>query len=56
MRQVLWYCFKLLFIGVELLDNAVKSLLYSKVKQLYVFLCPLFFGFPSHSGHHRAVQ
>ena len=24
MRQVLWYCFKLLSVGVELLDNAVS--------------------------------
>ena len=50
MRQVLWYCFELLFIGVELLDNTVKSPLYSKVQQLYVFLSPLFWvSFPFRS-------
>ena len=31
-------------------------LLYSKVNQLYVYIHPLFFGFPSHLGHHRTVS
>ena len=31
-----------------------QFLLYSKVNQLCEYIYPLFFGFPSHSGHHRA--
>ena len=31
-------------------------LLYSKVNQLYIYTYPLFFGFPSHLGHHRALS
>ena len=31
-------------------------LLYSKVNQLYKNLYPLFFGFPSHLCHHRALS
>ena len=31
-------------------------LLYSKVNQLYVYIHPLFFLFPSHLGHHRALS
>ena len=30
-------------------------LLYSKVNKLYVYIYPLFFIFPFHSGHHRAL-
>ena len=33
-----------------------QFLLYSKVNQLYVYVYPLFFGFPSHLGHHRALS
>ena len=33
-----------------------QFLLYGKVNQLYVYICPLFFGFPSHLGHHRALS
>ena len=33
-----------------------QYLLYSKVNQLYVYIHPLFFGFPSHLGHHRALS
>ena len=33
-----------------------EFLLYSKVNQLYIYMYPLFFGFPSHLGHHRASQ
>ena len=29
--------------------------MYSKVNQLYVYIYPLFFGFPSHLGHQRAL-
>ena len=33
-----------------------QFLLYSKVNQLYAYICPLCFGFPSHLGHHRALS
>ena len=33
-----------------------QFILYSKVNQLYVYICPLFFGFPSHLGHQRALS
>ena len=33
-----------------------QFLLYSRVNQLYVDIHPLFFGFPSHLGHHRALS
>ena len=32
----------------------LQFLLYSKVNQPYVYMHSLFFGFPSHLGHHRA--
>ena len=32
----------------------LQFLLYSKVNQPYVYMRSLFFGFPSHLGHHRA--
>ena len=44
---------KLTFIGVQLLYNVV-FLLYSKADQLYIYKYPLFFGFSSRLGHHRA--
>ena len=31
-------------------------LLYNKVNQLFVYIYPLFFGFPSHLGHYRAFS
>ena len=31
-------------------------LLYSKVNQQYMYICPLFLGFPSHLGHHGALR
>ena len=31
-------------------------LLYSKVNQLYIYIYPHFFGFPSHWSHHRALS
>ena len=30
--------------------------LYNKVNQLYTYIYALFFGFPSYSGHHRALR
>ena len=29
---------------------------YSKVNQLYVYIYPLFFAFPYHLGHNRALR
>ena len=31
-------------------------MLYRKVNQLYVYIYPLFFEFPSHLGHQRALS
>ena len=36
--------------------NCSVFLRYSRVNQLYVYICPLFFGFPSQSGDHRALS
>ena len=33
-----------------------QSLLYSEMNQLYVYTYPLFFGFPFHLGHPRALS
>ena len=33
-----------------------QFLLYSKVNQLYRYIYPFFFRFPSHLGHHRALS
>ena len=33
-----------------------QFLLYIKVNHLYVYIYPLFFRFPSHLGHHRALS
>ena len=33
-----------------------KFLLYSKMNQLYIYIYPLFFGFPSHLSHHSALS
>ena len=42
--------------GIVALQCCVSFLLYSKVNQLYIYIYPLFFGFPSHLGHHRALS
>jgi len=33
-----------------------QFLLYIKVNHLYIYIYPLFFGFPSHLGHHGALS
>ena len=33
-----------------------QFLLHRKVNQLYVYIHPLFFGFPSHLDHHRVLS
>ena len=50
-----------LFLGgvcvcVQLFTMLCQFLLYSEVNQLYVYIYPLLFGFPSHLGHHRAFS
>ena len=50
-----------LFIYLFLLEYSCftmlcQFLLYSKVSQLYVYIFPLFFRFPSHLGHHRSLS
>ena len=42
--------------GVLCVCLCVYFLLYNKVNQLYVYICPLFFGFPSQCGHHRELN
>ena len=46
--------FYLFFIGVLLLYDVFLP--YSKVDQSHVYIHPLFFGFPSHLGHHRTLS
>ena len=43
-------------IGVQLLYNVVLVSTDSTVSPLYIYMCPLFFGFPSHLGHHRVLS
>ena len=48
---------KLIFYwSIVALECCVSFLLYSKVNQSYVCIYPLFFEFPSHLGHHRALS
>ena len=42
--------------SIVVLQCYISSLLYSKVNQSYVYTDPLFFRFPSHLGHHRALS
>ena len=42
--------------SVVALQCCVKFRLYSKMNQLYIYICPLPFGLPSHFGHHRALS
>ena len=42
--------------SIVALQCCVSFLLYSKVNQSYVYIYPLFFRFPSHLGHHRALS
>ena len=46
----------LFFLECNCLTMVCMFLLYSKVNQLYVSIYLPFFGFPSHSGHHRALS
>ena len=53
-KQSLFGLFFRSFIGIQFFTMLCQFLLYSKVNQLYVYIYPLFYAFPSHSGHHRA--
>ena len=46
-----YYFFKLEYSCFSLL---CQLLLYDKVNQPYIYVYPLFFGLPSHLGHHKA--
>ena len=54
-RFLLLLFLKLIFIREQLLCNVV---LVSAIQmhQVYVYVYPLFFGFPSHSGHRRGAE
>ena len=54
-QKILCIYFLFIFIEVYLLYN-VMFLLYSKVNWLHVYIYTLFFGFPSHLGHHRELS
>ena len=46
-----------IFIGVQLLYNIVLVSVVQKSKSaVCILISPLFFGFPSHLGHHRALS
>ena len=55
-----WHYFVLFFFKFLLeyscFTMLCQFLLYSKLNQLYIYIYPLFFGFPSHLGHHRALS
>ena len=42
------------FWSIIALQRCVRFFLHSKMNQLYIYKYPLFFGFPSHLGYHRA--
>ena len=54
-RCVLFFFFFLIFIGAELIYNAVLVSGVSKANQLYINVSLLFFRFFSHIGHYRLL-
>ena len=56
--QVIFFFFLIKMGGVEYscFTMLCECPLYSKGNQLYVHIHPLFSGFPSHLGHHRALS
>ena len=48
--------FKLIFIGVQLLYNVVLVSAVQQSESVIYIQLSLFFGFPSHLGHHRALS
>ena len=55
-RSFTFYFFYQFFLEQSCFTMLHQFLLYSKVSQLYVYIYPLFGGFPSHLGHHRALS
>ena len=47
---------KLIFLECTCFTILCQFLLYKKENQLYIYICPLFFGFPSQLGHHRELS
>ena len=52
----LFSLFKKFLLEYSCFTMLCQFLLNSKVNQLYVYIYPLFFGFLSHLGHHRALS
>ena len=50
------FFFKLIFIGVYSCLQCCVSFCYRAVNQLYKYINPLIFGFPSHLGHRRTLS
>ena len=47
---------KLIFLECTCFTILCQFLLYKKENQLYIYICPLFFGFTSHLGHHKVLS
>ena len=56
MHIALFLLIKKLLLEYNCFTMLCKFLLYSRVNQLYVYIYPLFCGFPPHLGHHRALS
>ena len=48
--------FKKFLLEYSCFTISCQFLLCSEVNELYVYIYPLLFGFPSHLGHHRALS
>ena len=55
MSWIVHFCF-LLLLEHSCFTMLCYFLLYSKVNHLYVYIYSLFFGLPSHLGHHKALS
>ena len=61
LSKVIWsassyVCFCLFVLKYSRFTVLCLFLLYGEVTQVYVYINPLFYGFPSHLGHHRALS
>ena len=56
MMDSFFFSFLLVFMEYSCSSMLCQFLLYSKVNQPYTYTHLLFFGFPSHLGHHRALS
>ena len=55
-KDILFYFLFIFLLEYSCFTLLCQLLLYSKVYQPYVYIYPLFSGFPSHLGHHRALS